>query len=185
MKFEDLVFVTGNDGKVRDAEIFLGMKIERVKIDLPEIQAVESKEILEEKLDLAIKKIGRPLLVDDTGLHFEGMGGFPGALVKWMIESAGLEKMCRCLDGVENRKVVGKMIIGFWDGEKKHFFEGVTEGEIAENPRGENGHGWDPIFIPEGEEKTFAEMSDEERWPHFPRAKALLKLKEFLTEQNG
>lgn len=177
----EIVFVTSNQNKVREAEQILGMKLESISADVPEIQAIQVREVVEDKAKAAYEKIRRPLIVEDTGLYIESLNGFPGALIKWFLKSVGNAGICNLLKGVSPRKAYAETCICFYDGKELKTFWGRIDGSITESPQGETRFGWDPIFIPEGYKKSFAELGAEEKNKISMRRKAFLGLKEFLN----
>ena len=156
------MFVTGRAEKAKEAER-LGFRFERIAVDLPEIQALDPGEIVESKARGAWARIGRPVLVEDSGLSIHAWGGFPGALVKWIEKSAGLEKIARMLDAFPDRSATATCAVAWYDGRNLERGLGRCPGSIAESPRGAGGFGWDSLFIPEGGARTFAEMGAEEK----------------------
>ena len=156
------VFVTGRAEKAREAER-LGFRFERVDLDLAERQALDPAEIVESKARDAYAKLARPVVVEDSGLAIKAWNGFPGALVKWLEKSAGLEAMARMLDRFPDRSATATCAVAYFDGERVVPARGDVSGAIANAPRGEGGFGWDALFIPDGSDRTFAEMSGEEK----------------------
>lgn len=177
-----LLFVTGNKNKVREVERLLGFPLEQVDIDLPEIQAVEVKMVIQAKAKSAYEQVGRAILVEDTGLSIKAWNGMPGALITWFLKSVGNEGICKMLEGFECRQATAETWLGFYDGEHFEAFSGATAGTIAEEPRGAKGFGWDPLFIPAGSTKTFAELTEEEKVTISMRTEAVLKLKAYLEK---
>jgi len=157
-----LVFVTSRPEKAREAERF-GFEIERLDLDLPEPQALDPFEIVEAKARAAYGAIARPVLVEDSGLAIRAWGGFPGALVKWLEKSAGVAAIPRMLDPFADRGATAICAIGYCDGGEVVTARGEIRGTIASAPRGAGGFGWDAIFVPEGADRTFAEMQPEEK----------------------
>ena len=157
-----LVFVTSRAEKAREAER-MGFPVERLDLDLPEPQALDPSEIVEEKARLAYRALSRPVLVEDSGLAFRAWGGFPGALVKWVEKSAGVAALARMLDAFPDRSATAICAIAYCDGAEVITARGETSGSIASAPRGGNGFGWDVLFVPEGSQRTFAEMSSSEK----------------------
>jgi XTP/dITP diphosphohydrolase len=183
-----IVFVTGNDGKFREAREILGegFNLKRVKIDLPEIQGIDVCEIAEEKAKTAFAELKKPVLIEDTGLCFEAWHGLPGALIKWFLmpdKDTGMEKIVKMLGGFDNRKAEAITVFAYCDESGARIFEGRISGTIAESPRGPNGFGWDQVFIPAGHGETFGEMEPEEKNKISMRRNALLKLKEYLMNE--
>jgi XTP/dITP diphosphohydrolase len=103
------------------------------------------------------------VLVEDSGLEVLAWGGFPGALVKWLEKSAGLEGFVRMLDSFPDRRARAVCALSSFDGERIVSGLGVTPGSIASEPRGSGGFGWDPIFVPEGFDRTYAELAPGEK----------------------
>ncbi len=151
------VFVTGRPEKAQEAER-MGFALERIDLDLPEPQSLDPSEVVEIKVRAAFDRLRRPVLVEDSGLEVLAWGGFPGALVKWLEKSAGLEAITRMLDPFPDRRARAVCAIACFDGATVAAARGVTDGSIARAPRGSLGFGWDPIFVPQGSPLTYAEM---------------------------
>jgi non-canonical purine NTP pyrophosphatase (RdgB/HAM1 family) len=141
----------------------LGFAIERIDLDLPEPQALDPAVVAREKADSAWERLRRPVLVEDSGLEILAWGGFPGALVKWLEKSAGLDGIVRMLDPFPNRSARAVCAIACFDGERLVEARGMADGSIAPAPRGERGFGWDAVFVPSGSARTFAEMAASEK----------------------
>ncbi len=176
-----MYFITSNKNKLREFEEILGAKLEQIEIDLEEIQEIEAEKVVEHKVLEAYEKARKPIIVEDTGLYIEAWNGFPGALAKWVGKTIGFENIPNMLG--ENRKAYAKTIVGYCDGNRLKLFEGKIRGKISEKARGESGFGWDPIFIPEGNKKTFAEMPVDEKNAISMRRLALEELKGFLESE--
>ena len=156
------VFVTGRPEKTLEAER-LGFRLERVDLDLTEPQALDPADVVEAKAREAYRRLTRPVLVEDSGLSVDAWKGFPGALVKWIERSAGVPAMARMLEAFAERGATAICVLAYFDGAELVTAVGRCRGSIAPEPRGERGFGWDSIFVPEGEARTFAEMSGEEK----------------------
>ncbi len=176
---QNLTFVTGNLNKLKEAEHALGIKLNHQDIDLHEIQEVSVEHVVEHKAKKAYELLKTPVVVEDAGLCFEAFNEFPGALIKWMLKHVGRENICKLLKEFD-RSAKGVCAVGYYDGKDFRCFKGEVKGKIAEKPIGDNGFGWDPIFIPENHNKTFAEMSLEEKNKISHRSQAWKKFKEFL-----
>jgi len=157
-----VVFVTSRAEKALEAER-LGFAIERLDVDLPEPQALDPSEIVEAKARAAYALLSRPVLVEDSGLAIGAWNGFPGALVKWLEVSAGVAALARMLDGFADRSATAVCAIAYCDGAEVVTARGSSRGAIAPEPRGSNGFGWDVLFVPEGSDRTFAEMRGDEK----------------------
>lgn len=174
-----IYLVTSNKGKVKEFEEILGFKLRHIDLDLDEIQAVEIAEVIEYKAKQAFKKVKKPIIVDDTGLYFEAWNGLPGALSKVFDKTIGYGKLCKLLE--KNRRAKAQTVIGYFDGKNYKKFVGEISGSISRLPRGKNGFGWDLIFVPQGCNKTFAQMSSKEKNEISMRKIALEKLRDFLN----
>ena len=172
--------MTGNKNKLKEASQILGFEVKGIEVDVPEIQDIEVDNIIEYKARKAYEEVKRPIIIEDTGLYFESMNGFPGALIKWVLKSVGNKGIVKILKNMGHRKAYAKTSIGYFDGDEFRIFSGIIKGEICEEPRGENGFGWDMIFQPEGYDKTFAEMTNEEKNDISMRKIAFEKTREFL-----
>jgi XTP/dITP diphosphohydrolase len=130
---------------------------------------------------------GLPSLADDTGLEVDALGGKPGVhSARYAGEDSGyVDNVAKLLDeltGAENRSARFRTVIAFVTGEKENIFEGTCEGDIITERRGEKGFGYDPVFIPEGYEHTFAELSSEEKNRISHRGRAVRKFIDYLAK---
>jgi non-canonical purine NTP pyrophosphatase (RdgB/HAM1 family) len=155
--------VTGNVHKWTEAQRILGRALERVALELPEVQASSTREVAAEKARAAYARLARPLVVEDAGLEFAALGGFPGPFVKYWESLGGLASMCRALDGCATRAATAVCVLAVASERGIEVVEGRVEGAIAEAPRGANGFGWDAVFVPAGEVRTFGEMRAAEK----------------------
>lgn len=155
------VFITGNQNKADYLSRQLGVQLDFVKVELDEIQEADPKRLLEHKLRQAYEAVDRPVLVEDVSLAFTALSGLPGPYIKWFIDDAGAEACCRMLDGFEDRSAEAICTFGYFDGTEFRYFQKRAPGSIAEHPRGDNGFGWDLIFINDGYDITRAEMDQE------------------------
>lgn len=156
------IFITGNQSKADYLSRQLGVQLEFVKVELDEIQESDPKRLLEHKLRQAYNAVERPVLVEDVSLAFTALGGLPGPYIKWFIDEAGAEACCRMLDGFDDRSAEAICTFGYFDGTKYTYFQNRALGTIADHPRGDNGFGWDRIFVNDGYTITRAEMDQEE-----------------------
>ena len=179
-----IAFATGNPHKVARIASILDQPVIQTEIDLPEVQAVDVREVIEAKTRAAYQSLGQPVLVEDTSLSFRAWNGLPGALIKWFLSTVGNDGLCRMLSPFEDRRATAETCLGYFDGRAFVVFSGKVEGTIVAQPRGERGFGWDPIFQPQGSEKTFAEMTSEESAPVDMRRLAALQLKAYLNRSD-
>ena len=179
-----ITFITGNEDKHREFSELLSVKIVREKIDLPELQG-NLEEIVKEKARLASEKTGKACIVDDTALCFEEWGELPGPYIRSFIENMGIYKMALTLIQSGNVKARAVTSIGYCEpGKDPICIQGITYGMIA-LPRGDKNFkkGWDQIFVPDGDTRTFAEMEPYEKHSYSQRKKAIKKFEEFLKDQ--
>jgi non-canonical purine NTP pyrophosphatase (RdgB/HAM1 family) len=176
-----ITFITGNHNKLSEIAHVLTVPLAHADIDLPEIQTLDVKEVIAAKLTEARGHIKEgAILVDDSGYYFHALGKLPGVFSKFFLKEIGLEKTAHMLTLLNNVNATAYTMLGYMDAhDVVHYFEGAVEGTIV-TPRGEGGFGFDPVFMPSGHTKTFAEMSESERLNLKMRAIATRKLKEFL-----
>jgi inosine triphosphate pyrophosphatase len=177
----DVTFITGNQNKADYLSKYLGFPVKHHKIDLDEIQSLDLRTVVKHKLLQAYNEVKQPVLVEDVSLEFEALGRLPGTFIKFYVEEVPFEIICRTLDGL-SRNATAKCIYGYYDGEIMEFFEGGMKGTVAEHPKGDNGWGWDKIFIPEGYSQTRAELDEEEDKKTYTMIKPFGKLKAFLDK---
>lgn len=176
----EIYFLTGNENKLKEVKEFVP-EIKGLNVDVTEIQSISAEEIIKHKLNEAKKQHSGKFVVEDTSLYLDCLNGLPGPLIKWFLKTIGNEGLVRLAKFHNNDKAIAKCIVGFSDGEKLNFFEGSINGKIVEK-KGENGFGWDKIFQPDGYEKTFAEMTTEEKNKISHRRLAFEKLREYLNK---
>ena len=174
-----LLFVTSNAGKLREAREILGRPVEGQPLELEEIQSEVLREIVIYKANHAYNVLRQPLFVEDTALCFSAWGGLPGPFIKFFLEKLGSDGLVRALEPFGDFSTTAVCGVGYHDGEQVHYFEGQVSGR-AVPPRVEDGFGWDLLFVPEGDERTFAEMTPQEKHAYSMRGEAIGKLGEFL-----
>ncbi len=184
-----IIFVTNNPNKVKEIEAVLtkyNIKLETSNIKKREIQSEQLEEIAEESALSAYQVLKRPLFVEDSGLYIKALNGFPGPYSSYTHKKIGVAGILKLMAGEKNREAEFVSQIAYIDerGSIK-LCRGVCEGDIAEEARGSGGFGFDPIFIPKGQTKTFAEMSVEEKNLFSHRAKAAHLLAEMLQKDNS
>ncbi len=176
-----LEVATTNRNKLDEfRRILPDIEIVGVKLAIEEIQSLDPYKVVEHKAIEAYKANDyNPILVEETSLALRGLGGRPGTYIKDFCEEAEMRRMIAegWLKG-RDRTAVAKVLIAVYDGAEAQIREGVTVGTIAETLRGAKGFGWDDMFIPEGDTRTFAQMSDAEKDQHNMRRKALMALRD-------
>ena len=190
-----LIFATNNHNKVEEIKSVIGdlfevvsLKEAGINIDIPEPHdTLEANAI--EKARTIYKLTGENCFSEDTGLEVDALNGEPGVKsARYAGEDRhfedNIEKLLLNLEGVENRKARFRTVISLILEGKEHLFEGICEGHIKTVPKGENGFGYDPVFVPLGDNRTFAEMEISEKNTVSHRKIATSKLINFLSH-NG
>jgi non-canonical purine NTP pyrophosphatase (RdgB/HAM1 family) len=158
------VLVTGNPGKLAEARRLAGAGLQSIDMDLPEIQSLDLLEVLRAKGEEAWRRLGRPLVVEEAGLELAALNGFPGPLVKWMLEAVGAEAIARIGHALGNPRATARAALYFRSAGHTLIAEGATAGTLSLPPRGNLGFGWDPVFVPdESPDHTFGELSGPEK----------------------
>ncbi|WMW77297.1 non-canonical purine NTP diphosphatase [Flavobacterium sp. 20NA77.7] len=186
-----LVFASNNKHKIAEIQQLVGDKFQILSLeaigcteDIPETaDTIEGNAIL--KADYITKHYNMPCFADDTGLEIEALHGEPGV---YSARYAGSQRnsednmglVLANLRNETNRAAQFKTIIALHLGQEQYVFEGIVKGQITLEKRGENGFGYDPIFQPEDYTKTFAQMTLEEKAAISHRARAVVKLIDFL-----
>ncbi|MCS7107683.1 MAG: XTP/dITP diphosphatase [Acidilobaceae archaeon] len=170
-----VAIVTANRAKGEEAKRILqgfGIEAEVVEMEKLEVQSEVLEEIALRAARAAFEVLKRPLVVDDSGLFVEALNGFPGPYSSYVFKKIGIRGILKLLEGEANRSAYFKTALAFVSRDVERVFVGVVRGRIAEEPRGSRGFGFDPIFVPEGEDRTFAEMEswEKDRISHRARA---------------
>ena len=175
--------VTGNRHKVEEFEAILaplGIEVTPIRLEKLEVQADDVTVIARYAAE-RLPVIDAPVAVEDAGLFIKALRGFPGPYSNYVYRTLGLEGVLKLMSDVDDRHAYFLSAIGVKDTEGRvHVFTGRVDGSIARSPRGSGGFGFDPIFVPEGGEKTFAEASMEEKNSVSHRARAARALAEWL-----
>jgi non-canonical purine NTP pyrophosphatase (RdgB/HAM1 family) len=182
VKLEELVFVTSNRGKLREAEAVLGLTLAHRSLDLVEPQSLDLHEVVRSKAAAAVERLRCPVLVEDTGLDLLGLGGFPGPLIRWLLACVGPAGICRIAHAFGDPRAVVRCVACAADGASTVIGEGVVVGNISVEPRGVGGFGWDSVFAPDGGDgRTYAEMDEDEKNALSHRFRAFVALRDALT----
>ncbi len=190
-----LIFATNNAHKLAEVQAVLG---DRYTLVTPREVGVtedipETQETLEgnasQKSHYLNSRTGLECFADDTGLEVEALGGEPGVhSARYATDghdfAANNRLLLKNLEGKDNRRARFRTVISLIRGGREHLFEGIVEGRIIDSERGGEGFGYDPLFIPDGFDRTFAEMSTEEKNSVSHRARAVKKLADFLLQEN-
>lgn len=193
---ESLIFASNNQHKVDEVRFVLGsrfnilsLKDAGILIDIPEPHDTLEANATEKSRTIYLLT-GKNCFSEDTGLEVQALDGGPG------VKSAryagadnafdkNVEKLLLNLTGAKNRNARFRTVISLWLEDSEFLFEGICPGKITTARSGTNGFGYDPVFIPDGSEKTFAEMDMDEKNKFSHRKKAMEKMIQFLNNKNG
>ncbi len=189
----ELVFATNNAHKLEEVQQMVGDRFVLKSLadigcddDIPET-GVTFQENAQQKTDYLFQKYQVNCFGDDSGLEIDALNGEPGVYSARYSGSRDMEKnidlVLEKLQDQENRRARFKTVISLFLNGEQHFFEGTVEGRIIAIRTGTEGFGYDPIFIPEGYDQTFAEMSLEEKNKISHRSQAVAKLVGFLNSK--
>ena len=180
-----IVFATGNKDKLAEAKEILGIEIEGTSLEIDEIQSLDAIEVTVKKARAYFDKLKNPLFVEDVSFFIKSFNGFPGPFIDGFLKNLGNDGLTTLLKNYKDKTSVAQATIVYIDKNgKEHIFIGRVKGKIADKPKGDNGFGWDPIFIPNGSIKTFAQMDLRQKNKYSMRKKALAKLGKWI-EKHG
>lgn len=190
-----LIFATNNENKAREVAVLLpdGMEVKTLKQagidqDIPEPYDTLEENALE-KARVIHRLTGQDCFSEDTGLEVEALNGAPGVRSaryagEGRSDAANIEKLLGELQGNTARKARFRTVVALIRNNEEHLFEGICTGHISHQPGGNGGFGYDPVFIPDGSEQSFAEMSMEEKNRYSHRKKAIAQLVAFLKQES-
>ena len=187
-----LILATHNDHKAKEFRDILPQYSVQTLADLGHDDEIkETATSLEGnsfiKAETVFKRYGHVVISDDSGLEVDALNGAPGVYSARYAgdprnDQRNTEKLLDELQGASNRKAQFRTVITLMNAGNSFQFEGIVKGTIAKSPRGETGFGYDPVFIPEGVQQTFAELAANEKNKISHRANAIEKLIHFLNE---
>ena len=188
-----IVFATNNKHKLEEIKDILGKDFEIVSLDeigchedIPET-GLTLEENARQKSSYVVEHYGQNCFADDTGLEVDALNGEPGVHSARYAEGtdhdseANMRKLLSKMANVKDRTARFRTVISLIINGVEHQFEGRIEGRIATEKHGKEGFGYDPIFIPEGYDKSFAELGEEVKNQISHRARAVKKLAEYLS----
>lgn len=183
---------TSNEGKFREMSRMLeslGHTAIKEDIPYPEIQAETLGEVVQFGMQWILDNDKRQwmedpdhgFVIDDSGIFIKALKDFPGVYSRFVFYAIGNSGILHLLEGMEHRDATFRTGLLFHRNGRNHYFEGESRGRITHKERGTNGFGYDPIFIPGGSERTFAEMDTDEKNAYSHRGEAMDRFIEFLT----
>ncbi|HET6255377.1 MAG TPA: RdgB/HAM1 family non-canonical purine NTP pyrophosphatase [Puia sp.] len=188
-----LIFATNNAHKLEEIRAAIGDTLQviglhqaGIDIDIPEPHDTLEANALE-KSSTIHRLTGKNCFSEDTGLEVTALGGEPGVKSARYAgddrsDKNNIDLLLHCLMDKADRNARFRTVISLIWNDQQHFFEGVCEGRILEAPTGENGFGYDPVFVPNGETRSFAQLTTEEKNRYSHRRKAADKLMAFLRQ---
>ena len=178
----DVTFVSTNPGKYREVRDVLrpyGVRVRWRRRTLPEPQAENLSEVVAAKLD-AVRDLRGYVLVEDSGLFVPSLRGFPGVYSAHFLKQWRFGPLLELLEH-RDRRAYFRTVAGLQNGRLRWTFVGEVHGAIATRPAGKNGFGYDPIFVPRGSNRTFAQLSSEAKNAVSHRARAVRKVGQALA----
>lgn len=158
-----LRFVSSNPFKLAEAQSILnrlGISVEAIELKIEELQTNDAQHLVKDKALRAFRLVGRPLFVEHTGLYVSYLNDLPGGLTQLFWDSLGSDRFSQLFGNSTDPTVTARTHVAYCDGRQFHFFLGEARGRIAPEPRGDPSFQWDCVFIPDGYDKTYAELGD-------------------------
>lgn len=174
-------FVTGNPKKLAEVQRLVP-GVRGLRLDLTEVQSLDPHTVIGHKLDEARRHAPSTdiVAVEDVSFGLAALRGFPGPLIRWLLGAVGVDGIARLAARLGNRRAVARAVVGLeLPNGTRRWFEGVVRGTVTA-PQGSRAFGWDPIFRPAGERRTYGEMTAEEKGRTSHRARAWLRVAAFL-----
>ncbi|MEK6949815.1 MAG: non-canonical purine NTP pyrophosphatase [Nanoarchaeota archaeon] len=178
--------ITSNLGKVKEFKLALGneVTINHIKKRYKELRSDDNREIAEESAKRLAEELKKTVVVEDSGLFIKALNDFPGTCSSYIHKRIGLRGILKLMKDVENRTCYYRSAVAYCEpGNEPVSFFGEEKGIISEDIKGVYGFGHDPIFVPEGSNKTYGETKNCETIKKF-RRNAVLQLKEYLKKYN-
>ena len=183
-----ITYITGNWAKLKQAKNLLeplGIEIDNLKLDVPEIQADHMEEVAKFKAKWASNELKQAVLVNDNGLIIKALKGFPCVYTHYVQDTIGEDGILKLMEGIEDREACFSQTLAYCEyGGEPVTFTAITKGSIAYEKDGQYGWSWDFIFIPEGQDKVLGCFEDDIRLNMW-NDDCYFELVEYLKEKNG
>ena len=179
------MLVTQNKHKIAELTPLFqeyGLSFEITSLEKFEIRSHDVEEIAIAAANHANTILNRPVVVDDTGFFVSALNNFPGSYAAYVLNSIGYQGILKLLEDTEDRSARFITSVAFCDGVTTKSFVGTMSGRVGTKPSGVGGFGYDPIFIPEGFVKTYAELSLPEKVAISHRTRAFRAFLEWVTQ---
>ena len=180
-----IYFITSNKGKYEEVQkILTGDSVVQKKIDYPEIQAGGLDEVVRFGMDTLCNEVREQFMIEDSGLFVDALEGFPGVYSAYVYHCLGNQGILKLMEKQSNRRAVFRSVIGYCDKKNEiRVFRGICKGNISRVAKGQEGFGFDPIFIPEGSTLTFAQMDKKTKNKYSHRGKSVRALNKYLEKK--
>lgn len=178
-------FITSNKNKVKEFKQILEpeIKVAHIEMSYPELRSDNPEEIAKRSAQMLANKLKKTIVVEDSGLFIKALNDFPGTCSAYIHKRIGLQGIIKLMEGIKDRECTYKSAVAYCEPRKKPIsFLGEERGCVARSAKGHFGFGHDPIFIPEGKNKTYGEMENCIEIKKF-RRKAVEKLKNYLFKK--
>ena len=178
-------FASSNEGKVKEFKQILEpeIRVNHIEISYPEMRSDNPEEIAKQSAEMLANNLKKTVVVEDSGLFIKALNDFPGTCSAYIHKRIGLKGIIKLMEGIKDRKSTYKSAVAYCEPRKKAVsFLGEEKGKIAKSIKGNFGFGHDPVFIPKGRNKTYAEIKNCEKIKKF-RRRAVLKLKDYLLKK--
>ncbi len=186
MSRDKIVLMTQNQHKLTELRPLFerfNVSFETTSMEKFEIRADDVEAVAHKAAITAYDALKRPVVLDDSGLFVDALNGFPGTYSAYVLKTIGNAGILRLMNHIDERTAKFVTAVGYADGDTIQTFVGVMSGNIARTPAGEEGFGYDPIFIPQGETRTYAQMSLSEKVNTSHRTKAFRKFLNWYTKR--
>lgn len=172
-----ITLVSGNKNKLKEILSIApsNLKIEMKSIDLDEIQSLDLRKIVEDKVRRAYDIVKGPVIVEDVSAGLDGLSGLPGPFCKFFEITLGAEILLKLAGIAGSNDITIECLASYYDGEKMLFGHGKIHGKAVE-ARGKNGFGFDPVVLPDGYRQTMGEMQPDNKLEMSHRGQAIREL---------
>jgi XTP/dITP diphosphohydrolase len=181
-------FVTENRNKYVEAARIaasFGVIMRHLKLRKQEIQSQKLSDIASFAAKQAAESTRKSIVVEDAGFSVRALSGFPGPYSSYVFDTLGWEGILRLLYSAKNREALFEAVVAYCEPSHRPMcFAGSVKGTVTRRAKGSNGFGFDPIFVPRGNRRTFAEMSAEEKNLYSHRAKAFTKFCKWFASRS-
>ena len=181
-----VLFATSNPGKLKEVQVKfapLGFEVEQLVDEYPELQVDTLDEVVAHGLRWLWEHHKTPIIIDDSGLFIETLGGFPGVYSAYVFKTLGCNGILKQMEEKDNRRAEFRCCAGYVDSTGQMVLKsGASQGIIIHEKRGKGGFGYDPIFVPDEYSQTFAELDMGSKNKVSHRGRAFEELVKYLKE---